>query len=246
LTPNTAKLAMDMKGRSKMKKWISIFITLCIFLFSGMTYTANASTYYFVGDYYVGPLTFSPLPTYTSNLLGGDTSSEYRVFQWNWSVTNPTSETFNDVAMIQPFAWFNVGGIQAFSWDNTNQRWENSDETLWVEVNNVPLDTSDTPAVSNPDSFIMMSDIDNIPLTSDWYGSASTTVDIGDSFPAWYIDESLTPGETVPFTTYLKYKVPNNWLGIDVKLVATPIPGAVWLLGSGLIGIVGIRRRFSE
>lgn len=27
---------------------------------------------------------------------------------------------------------------------------------------------------------------------------------------------------------------------------AVPIPGAVWLLGSGLIGIVGIRRKFKE
>jgi hypothetical protein len=27
---------------------------------------------------------------------------------------------------------------------------------------------------------------------------------------------------------------------------ATPIPGAAWLLASGLIGLVGLRRRFSR
>lgn len=50
------------------------------------------------------------------------------------------------------------------------------------------------------------------------------------------------------------YAVNNGWgdhgirqlnLGENVQttLVATPIPGAVWLLGSGLLGLAGIRRR---
>ena len=32
----------------------------------------------------------------------------------------------------------------------------------------------------------------------------------------------------------------------DVRLDAVPIPSALWLLGSGLIGIVGIRRKFKS
>lgn len=32
----------------------------------------------------------------------------------------------------------------------------------------------------------------------------------------------------------------------NVRLSAAPIPSAVWLLGSGLIGIVGIRRKFKK
>lgn len=32
----------------------------------------------------------------------------------------------------------------------------------------------------------------------------------------------------------------------NVRLSAIPIPGAVWLLCSGLIGIVGIRRKFRK
>jgi hypothetical protein len=39
----------------------------------------------------------------------------------------------------------------------------------------------------------------------------------------------------------------NDGYGIDNISVGspTPIPGAIWLLGSGLIGLVGIRRRFA-
>jgi hypothetical protein len=32
----------------------------------------------------------------------------------------------------------------------------------------------------------------------------------------------------------------------DVRLNAVPIPGAVWLLGSGLLGLIGFRRKFKK
>ena len=38
----------------------------------------------------------------------------------------------------------------------------------------------------------------------------------------------------------------GEWKGYDVGLNAVPIPGAVWLLGSGLVALVGIRRRNSN
>lgn len=36
----------------------------------------------------------------------------------------------------------------------------------------------------------------------------------------------------------------NGWIGGNIIVTAVPIPGAVWLFGSGLIGLVGIRRKF--
>lgn len=47
-------------------------------------------------------------------------------------------------------------------------------------------------------------------------------------------------------TTALNGGVLGDGYDIDaVKVNATPIPSAAWLLGSGLIGLVGLRRRFS-
>jgi len=39
----------------------------------------------------------------------------------------------------------------------------------------------------------------------------------------------------------------NNYLSIDnVSLKVTPIPPAAWLLGTGLLGLIGLRRRFKK
>jgi hypothetical protein len=35
----------------------------------------------------------------------------------------------------------------------------------------------------------------------------------------------------------------GEWKGYDIGLNPVPIPGAVWLLGSGLLGLIGIRRK---
>ena len=55
--------------------------------------------------------------------------------------------------------------------------------------------------------------------------------------------------DTDGFTTYT-VKTPalaaGHWFADDFTFAGAPIPipGAVWLLGSGLIGIVGIRKKF--
>lgn len=62
----------------------------------------------------------------------------------------------------------------------------------------------------------------------------------------WFIDlPGLTtigyidPGDTVP--TYHQVVDITGHVGADVS--AVPVPAAVWLLGSGLLGLMGIRRR---
>jgi len=54
---------------------------------------------------------------------------------------------------------------------------------------------------------------------------------------------------TLTFTSLTNPTEGNDLYGPaldNVRLSAVPIPGAVWLLGSGLIGIVGIRRKFRK
>lgn len=80
-------------------------------------------------------------------------------------------------------------------------------------------------------------------LESTWEGSGNSYDNYySNRMKAWYdaADAAIGGGWTDHGTRQLN-------LGADVQttLVATPIPGVVWLLGSGLIGLVGIRRRRS-
>ena len=70
-------------------------------------------------------------------------------------------------------------------------------------------------------------------------GSADFMVlsQIGDPFNGFLLDDATTPDTS---GTVLQFGGAD---GADVGVNAVPVPGAVWLLGSGLLGLVGIRRR---
>ena len=73
--------------------------------------------------------------------------------------------------------------------------------------------------------------------------------------------EALNPGTGITPTDLGIFALQPNWLGVDgitplveqpnyvgatVTVGAVPVPAAVWLFGSGLIGLVGIARRRSS
>jgi hypothetical protein len=76
----------------------------------------------------------------------------------------------------------------------------------------------------------------------------------------WFIDmPAFDPGGTWDSGVYW-LPIPYNpeWVSVDVQGMnvmiwngiiehqCVPIPAAVWLLGSGLIGLVGVRRKFKK
>lgn len=73
----------------------------------------------------------------------------------------------------------------------------------------------------------------------------------GDGVFGWYEDDSL-PGPLAARRDLLASN--TDWFAVSalhptyfaVEGTVVPIPGAVWLLGSGLLGLVAIRRRFRK
>ena len=74
----------------------------------------------------------------------------------------------------------------------------------------------------------------NSDPNSIWDNNNGNSAVAGISGDAWWIGSGAFPGETAQFKVRTSFTVS-----------AVPIPGAVWLLGSGLMGLVGLRRKLA-
>jgi hypothetical protein len=80
-----------------------------------------------------------------------------------------------------------------------------------------------------------------------WNGiNISTGTDLG----LFSYTEYVFPGlKATALTTELQFGFRNDlgWFHLDdISANQVPIPGAVWLLGSGLVGLAGLRRKFKS
>ena len=74
----------------------------------------------------------------------------------------------------------------------------------------------------------------------------SSTDSLGSFFGPCSFTFDVIPGETL-FANVFGIGGGTQGAGLfGLEVAAVPIPGAIWLLGSGLIGIVGIKRKFKK
>ena len=60
----------------------------------------------------------------------------------------------------------------------------------------------------------------------------------------YFYDDPVTTGESLTFELYTDNTTGKlSLFGISMEASPVPVPSAVWLLGAGLIGLIGIRRR---
>ena len=66
----------------------------------------------------------------------------------------------------------------------------------------------------------------------------------GNDYGSFTLAKRLAAGQTIDFLVYGAYYNGNTPLELIIESSPVPIPGAVWLLGSGLLGLIGLKRRF--
>lgn len=80
----------------------------------------------------------------------------------------------------------------------------------------------------------------------DWQSSfavAFFAVKAGNNFQLWAWDGTIPNDSGIWSTSFLDNKGTSHISFYTAECSNVPIPGAVWLLGSGLLGLIGVRRK---
>jgi hypothetical protein len=141
---------------------------------------------------------------------------------------------------------YNYNGVNVTGWTLPSI----SDlQSLWNQLGTYGLNTGSALAAQYPTfSTVNVSPfsyvLPKISVTDNVNGATNT---------AWYVDYSLSnPGQAVyaSATASLNTATPNVWAVYNGNVAllgqtAVPVPGAVWLFGSVLLGFAGVKKRQS-
>lgn len=150
-------------------------------------------------------------------VAGGDLSSDD---YWSITINNPSSTTAFMVGLYLNTGWTDPG------YDETDRYYQETKDLTWVNPGSTVTLTMDFNSADywNGSSWVTGQTVANLNHVSDIGLIVGTNiVNSTDDVDAYHA---------------------LSGSGIDVNVV--PIPAALWLLGSGLIGLIGIRRKMTK
>ena len=149
-------------------------------------------------------------------------------------------DTFTLSIVGQDFTTGTVGGNVDISWDTSIltldstaspdviKTWPGSDfSPNFQGTNTIRIAVGDSANLFNPVAYGPAFDIADLLFTASGPGTTAITLT-----PFNWADVDFSAFSSQP-----------TGIGGNITVNAVPIPGALWLLGSGLIGMVGLRRK---
>ncbi len=167
---------------------------------------------------------------------------------------NYTNANIAEVGGDGPYAFRNEqldhdtpSGAGAGSYFLTDRNSQSSAESYFIRFSNPVADISlDLYDFDNGNTQAVLTGYsDTIWSASASVGTDTVLSSLGDGS---VVNLSVTDPSTVIYSaslTWINGTTIDDETGIDnISFTTVPIPSAVWLLGSGLIGLVGVRRKF--
>ena len=154
-------------------------------------------------------------------------------------------------------------GYAGFNWSSSilsNDKLPSADGYVYGTIGRTSIITTNNGAsMSKDDGYF---DFIGAYISDAFYGGTATVVGLKNNSPLYsrtvsitepkdewaplnYFAFNFTGVDTIKFSSPETHIVIDN-IYLDNVTAAVPIPGAVWLLGSGLIGFIGIKKKFKK
>ena len=152
-----------------------------------------------------------------------------------------------DTSVNIQYTEINLGG-DLWQYDFTIMNTSLADDE-YSYLSSVALDFEEGACVtvlSSPDDWSIGSFIGDLPDTTDYVEMYSDAMDYDALFGnrlLLSITADYQLGEIAYEAEFSDHGAFENWTSVTGTASAVPVPGALWLLGTGLMGLVGIRRR---
>jgi hypothetical protein len=158
-----------------------------------------------------------------------------------------TTITFQETPTWINSTTFTIAGVTFENWSTVPDNGNDPNKLLLTVGYQAPANATITfsSAVDVTDFYLTMG---NSTMTIDGGVSSTPTpgidgrlVDLAGVFPGFFTMSDFQGVTQLTFDLLSSFSVVTM---DNLTFSPTPIPGAIWLLGSGLVGLVGLRRKF--
>lgn len=161
----------------------------------------------------------------------GPASAITVVYQWTPDAGQGGSGslTFSDAGIVDPA---NFSGVTASALIDLTYTWDNG-----ATIDFSSILTNNAPSWTACDGYL----ITGFQITANSVPPTTGTFSLSNSAGSCFAGPTALPGPGFNATNSVLFGAEGNagrW-----TLVPVPVPGAVWLLGSALLGLIGLRRR---